>query len=826
MSVVYEAGSHAAHTFTWLSREAVYENSLNLYRVDDAEGSIRITDVGGNEVWLKPNELEADPLPGEGDDPATFDPCEGDPSIEDPLPEGKRRYRACDYRKAAVSDTEGVFSGSELANHSTTPVTASPTIPDGWEFFSFYLDSGAGTEPKYNWYPFSNVNADGNSHFGGAGFEDLSSVFANTGGWTYDKDSDDMVLASSSITVDVNVDSNNDGDVNAATDDPETDRSFEQNGHGKILAVGIDQREEVKLRIEVGGDFDPNQFTYTLVYDASVIEIYDTAASAPGQPPSGNKIAPNTNLTITVNGLMAELTVYMDGVNLGETDIQFKATKEGGPDVSDEVQVTVALDLDTDSDNDGNIENTDTEEDWKEDWYNANGDGIGGIPNEPGKRIFANTDDDNQNGIPDNSDTKDDYSSAFPDDDFAEIIPQFTLFGSSGLDGYQLWLDIGAGQREYACNDKTLLTDMGILYAGGGLYKWGLGDAPDPPEWGVNYGGSLPSTVFIESLYAGNREIHWSFVSPGGTILARDTVRINGEKIVWPSNETEAADKDDPGNWASQNSANWNGFELGEAWEIDKSLRQIINGHDSDIRTRYPEKQSSDAWQGTDDYKTTTIDLPSGDFTVTVEYAFQEAPLGRTINNFADTTHDYIKPGFHTNSGIFIGQTEIQIFNSAALASLLDAGDSGGSVVLDGDPSATIYAYNNDTTKKVWLTESVGGPPPSDSKLSESYSALVNAIVYNKDGSTDVQYKAYDSNNVEVPLNTLNAVKNARMGGQIAIVVRPNAPVYKLEVTCSGVTYRYKALPATSTSADANKITLQSHWGSGVVFTNVSITED
>ena len=33
-------------------------------------------------------------------------------------------------------------------------------------------------------------------------------------------------------------------------------------------------------------------------------------------------------------------------------------------------------------------------------------------------------------------------------------------------------------------------------------------------------------------------------------------------------------------------------------------------------------------------------------------------------------------------------------------------------------------------------------------------------------------------------------------------------------------------LPATSTQADANKVTLQSHWGSGVVFTDVSITED
>ena len=98
--------------------------------------------------------------------------------------------------------------------------------------------------------------------------------------------------------------------------------------------------------------------------------------------------------------------------------------------------------------------------------------------------------------------------------------------------------------------------------------------------------------------------------------------------------------------------------------------------------------------------------------------------------------------------------------------------------------------------------------------------------MYTKDGSTEPEYIAYDSNDLEVPLNTLNAVKNARMGGQIDIAVRPNAPVYKLEVTCSGVTYRYKALPPTSNSADANKITLQSHWGSGVVFTNVSITED
>ena len=271
---------------------------------------------------------------------------------------------------------------------------------------------------------------------------------------------------------------------------------------------------------------------------------------------------------------------------------------------------------------------------------------------------------------------------------------------------------------------------------------------------------------------------------------------------------------------------------------MDQIPYTLVGSHESILSKRHgmissyvccprnhPEKRevgSSTAWQGTDDYKTATMDLPSGDYTVTVMYAFEEAPDGRTTNNFADTTHDYIKPGFHTNSGIFIGQTEIQIFNSAALASLLDAGDTGGTVVLDGDPSATIYAYKNETTKKVWLTKSVGGTP-SDGKT-EQFSGLVNAIVYNKDGSTEPEYIAYDSNDDPVPLNTLNAVENARMGGQIDIAVRPN-DVYKLEVTCSGVTYRYKALPQTSTSADANKITLQSHWGSGVVFTNVSITE-
>ena len=435
------------------------------------------------------------------------------------------------------------------------------------------------------------------------------------------------------------------------------------------------------------------------------------------------------------------------------------------------------------------------------------------------ERIFINKDDDNKNGVPDVDDDSSDYGLTYEDNDFAEI--QINLgINLNHFNGYKVRIE-SSGLELYSSRKKERDSMPVAPWADpqSGVYEWTIADGQI----------AMPTTLYAEGVLTGQRWVCCTLLrSDGEYVIDEDEIEINVEKIVWPSNETDAANMGDPDNWANQNSENWNGFEVGEAWEINKSLCEIINGDDSDIRTRYPEKRDAgwcNVWEGTGDYKTTKADLPSGDFTVTVNYAFQEAPDGRTINSFADTTKDYIKPGFHINSGICIGNTEIQIFNSAALASLLDAEDTGGTVVLDGNSSARIYAYDDESTKKVWLTQSVGGPPPSDPDLSESYSGLVNAILYNKSGRTDADFIAYDSNDNEVDLNTFSAVTNARMGGTITIVVRPDDE-YKLAITCSDVTYRYKALPPTSTQADANKITLQSHWGSGVVFTNVSITED
>jgi len=291
---------------------------------------------------------------------------------------------------------------------------------------------------------------------------------------------DDVEAYSMIPVADIDVDSNNDGDTDLL-DDP-----IEDQGPGKILATGINQRKELNLQaIFSSEDFAGDEFEYTLVYDESTIAIYDTGPSDSGQPPTGTLIPSNTDLKtiegITVESLKAGLTLYVDGVNLGATDIEFKVTR-GSLVASDKGRATVALDLDTDSDNTGTIDGT-TEEDKVEDWMNID-------PTKKGREVFVG-------------------------DSLVAIEPKFTL-ASEDLDGFELWLE-SSGMELYADEDKNSLEGVGAE-KDGAIYKWSVGSGIVPP-----------TTVYSETTSFGTHRVHWRLVNVSGdesTIVARDTVLV------------------------------------------------------------------------------------------------------------------------------------------------------------------------------------------------------------------------------------------------------------------------------------------------------------
>jgi hypothetical protein len=188
----------------------------------------------------------------------------------------------------------------------------------------------------------------------------------------------------------------------------------------------------------------------------------------------------------------------------------------------------------------------------------------------------------------------------------------------------------------------------------------------------------------------------------------------------------------------------WNGFKLGDGWWIENSLAKIINGDTGSIRTKFPTEKppanasepSTDIWRGDGQYEDTYIPIPrdvNGDFlnsfTVRVSYEFQDAPNGRSINHFVDTTHDYLKPGFFCNSGIKIDEkTEVQIFDSASLL----AAKNGVQVISEETPPPpgnriwSVYAANG---TDLYLALQESGPRPPDWPA-ERFSALINGAAY------------------------------------------------------------------------------------------------
>jgi len=315
--------------------------------------------------------------------------------------------------------------------------------------------------------------------------------------------------------------------------------------------------------------------------------------------------------------------------------------------------------------------------------------------------------------------------------------------------------------------------------------------------------------------------------------LATDIVRINAENIVWP-NQDPLTTLD-----FGEETDTWVGFELPKAWSISVSLEDIICSYGTNvgtIRTQYPYEKpipESDPpatkWEGQyssgESYAvmdlTKLLDGNAWQDGETIEvdlsWSYDEAPLGRTLSMYTDSTHtDRAQPDFFNNSGVkFEQRAEVQIFNTAALRAVLNDDDpdlpDGTQVIIDGH------------THQPW------GHVDEDPASPENGHVVMRSQRVDGEGGV-LPWRT-------IPVNQLiTGLYKAGPSTEAALNSAPTATYMTIEATKAGGAFDFKIVvgsgPEQSYSgilhkpdetSNPNEITLQSHWGSGVVFDYVKV---
>lgn len=468
------------------------------------------------------------------------------------------------------------------------------------------------------------------------------------------------------------------------------------------------------------------------------------------------------------------------------------------------------VDIDTDSDNDGDVDRS-SAEDAVED---VSGGGIG----EVGKRIFINTDDDNKNGVADRSDIhRSDYTASnTSDDDFAEIKLAIGGIDTTQLDGYELWLGHPSGVNLYAGKDKLgVVRDMGdpsdmgqrsytiptyqAEVGGGYSYTWELGSAV-----------TLPSSLYVQGGLTGNYDIQWQLRDSSGTILARDTVEINVEKIVYPFTTQDYQ------NWQERPTTDWVGLEVAQAWYINKALVNYITapGSQGNLETIHPDLDDPTTpgtqltWSSADGPDSTTTESYANGFTMEFDYSFERSR--------GDGTYGYVKIdpekdgtpreklSFVGNSGVKFGGIEAAILDVSSYI-----GYAGG--VTNFNPSPPYYGY----------VQSSGNVDTNGDFETEPLNKLMTGVKYGGDYDNIKDYQDVDPDDPPTAQDFYDTLVNNGSNTNGHIKISWNASTYMLNI------YLDNAIQASYSEflvLSVAKLDLQSHWGSGVIFSNMDIT--
>ncbi|MBQ3351557.1 MAG: hypothetical protein IJG38_14275, partial [Thermoguttaceae bacterium] len=264
-----------------------------------------------------------------------------------------------------VSTLLDLIDEDDLGAYSYTSISYnSLTFSAGGSYYETD-DGNGGTVYTLGASPFhvSSITFIAANDYGTVSFSDVSSDVVPC----YGPLLDNISMNQEYLYVDIDVDSNNDGVINAFDDPVE----MAPNG-GKILAVGYGQCKPINLSVHTNQtNLASDNIVYQLEYDNSKILLYNTAELP--QAVYGTEIdispyyiAPNTDLPngfLTLDGSIK--TIYVDGFVLEETTVMLKAysvySNSSGNTVrelisSDVIKLNIGFDLDTDSNENGTID--------------------------------------------------------------------------------------------------------------------------------------------------------------------------------------------------------------------------------------------------------------------------------------------------------------------------------------------------------------------------------------------------------------------------------------------------------------------------------------
>jgi len=465
--------------------------------------------------------------------------------------------------------------------------------------------------------------------------------------------------------------------------------------------------------------------------------------------------------------------------------VQLTVTDDDGGEGTDDIEIMLfGPDIDTDSNNTGVI-----------------GDEVDGVPEEDieedeAKRIFVNKDDDNKNGIPDGSPQDGDVT--ITDNDFAKTRLDHGLPAGTDFSGMVLRLTLQNGLDWWPGSkiSQILATAPStILDNGFGIPLDGSADIGGVP---VAVHSLFPAHIFIEGLETGGASATLELVD-NGTVAGDDVVKYSVETIVWPF-------MDQPVDWQKSATDSWKGIALGEAWYIDKALVEYITapGEQGSIRTLYPEVPGTPPvalnGEGPDSYSTEAY--PDG-FTLTCKFEYDSGYVQADTNGSgAYDAGDAHKLSFFANSGIKIwGIYEIAIFDSAQLFGLPNF------VVGSTSKLASADGYAPDEEINRLMTGVPYGSP--------DYANMTNYQKAVADGASNL-YLATLQNNAN----------RFAGGGTLTITFKPNGGGGYEVKTYAGSegpeNLVYSNSNVTVSSGD-KRIRVQSHWDSGVKFTELTI---
>lgn len=675
------------------------------------------------------------------------------------------------------------------------------------------------------------------------------------------------------IKVDLDVDSNNDAGPTGGPDFSLAEEDIEEASPGKIIESWIGNDDDRDMIPDFADGYDFDNYDGTLddyIYPCQSGFVPMTVTLPPGvvastaklkftysaSDPDGVTTSPETvphsgepitlyspavgDLRIWKKDAGAARTTYHDyvepnvwytasevtdlfveGIDPGETTVTaiLDPTGASGPLTDDTVKLTVVkLDIDVDSDNTAILDGSDLEDAIED----RDGSGVGQV----GKRIFSNTDDDNQNGIAEYLDDNGDYETGETDNDLTKVLLKFEGIDNVAMAGYALWVGTTGKLNLWESDDKSPLTNSESVPPGSAdeWYSWTIG-GQNPP--------SSPIEIWAEGddldgADAAAEHIYWRLVKPGGTgysdgdVIERDEVEVNVEKIVWPILQQKY------GNWSERGTSDWNGIELKPAWYIDKALEHYINSPSERglIRTIYPDKVLDGVPARSplgDDELSSTVGpsevggtYPDG-FVMEFDYFFERSRNLPTGYVQADAWKDgnlVKKLSFVGNSGVKFGA--YQSTGKPVEAAILDVEKmvdwGGGLTQFEHHPAFHTGLQDNGDLVI----------PPNET---EPLNTLMSGIVY----GGDYRQMADWGDDVNLPdtwheFYSILVNNKSRANGHMEIDVSriDSTPYYIVDIYLDG-----SAVPCYSDcvhlTGAIGQLSLQSHWGSGVEFSDMSI---